>query len=224
MMPMALAILGGAVIGGVGTYMAGESAKEGAEAAAASQLQAAELGTEEQRRQFDLMQKTLQPYVSAGESALSAQMTLAGLGGREAQQQAIANISQSPLFQQQVQQGEEALLQQASATGGVRGGNIQGVLAQYRPQMLQQEIASQYGRLGGITGMGQASAAGVGAGALQTGANIANLQQQAGAAIAGGQLGVAQATAQQQAGIASGIAQPLTTLGTLGYMKQLGAF
>lgn len=221
---MALAILGSAGISAVGSYLGGEAQKDASEAAAAAQVESARLGTEETRRQFDLMQKTLQPYVGAGETALTAQMNLVGLGGEEAQQAAITNISQSPLFQQQAQQGEEAILQQASATGGVRGGNIQGILAQYRPQMLQQEIANQYGRLGGITGIGQASAAGVGAGALQTGANIANLQQQAGAAIAGGHLAQGQATAQQYAGMASSVAQPLSTLGTLSYMKQLGAF
>jgi len=224
MSAIATAIVGGAVIGGYASYEAGEAQKEGAEAAAAAQLEAAQIGTEEQRRQFDLMQKTLQPYVSAGETALSGQMALAGLAGEDAQRTAISNLSESPLFQSQVQQGEEALLQQASATGGVRGGNIQGVLAQYRPQMLQQEINNQYSRLGGITQVGQASAAGVGAGAMQTGANISNLQQQAGAAIAGNQLAQAQATANQYSGIASSISQPLTTFGTLNYMKQLGAF
>jgi hypothetical protein len=47
---------------------------------------------------------------------------------------------------------------------------------------------TQYSRLGGLSGMGQASATGqAGHGAAMAG-NVANLQQQAGAAVAGGQL------------------------------------
>lgn len=105
------------------------------------------------------------------------------------------------------QQGENAILQQGSATGGLRGGNTQGALAQFRPQMLSNLINQQYGRLGGITQMGQASAAGVGAAGMQSGAQIADLLGQQGAAVAGGQLALGQAaaapfnTAAQYAGL-----------------------
>jgi hypothetical protein len=91
------------------------------------------------------------------------------------------------------QQGEEALLQRASATGGLRGGNIQGALAQFRPALLNQAIEQQYGRLGGMTSLGQQSAAGVGTAGMQTGTNVANLLAQQGAARAGGELGEAKA-------------------------------
>jgi len=102
--------------------------------------------------------------------------------------------------------GEEALLQRASATGGLRGGNIQAALAQFRPQMLQQEIERQYGRLGGLTALGQttsqnlaqigqASAAGTATAGLRTGADIANLMGQQGAAQAGAELAKGQAMA-----------------------------
>jgi hypothetical protein len=105
-----------------------------------------------------------------------------------------------------VRQGEEALLQRASATGGLRGGNIQAALAQFRPQMLQAEIEKQYGRLGGLTALGQttqqnlaqlgqASAAGTATAGLRTGADIANLMGQQGAARAGAELAQGQAFA-----------------------------
>lgn len=87
-----------------------------------------------------------------------------------------------------VGQGEEALLQNASATGGLRGGNTQAALAQFRPQMLSQMIESQYSKLGGLAGMGQASAAGQASAGMQSGSNVANLLQQQGAALAGGQV------------------------------------
>jgi hypothetical protein len=178
--------------------------------AAGAQERAAEMGIEEQRRQFDEIQKLLSPYVGAGQQAISGfqpfqeagaqafeqQQALAGLRGPEAQQAAIAQIEQSPFLQAQIRQGEEAMLQRASATGGLRGGNIQAALAQFRPQMLQQAIEQQYGRLGGFAGTGlgvteqlyrggQASAANQASAAGTMGANVSNLLGQQGAAQAG---------------------------------------
>ena len=177
----------------IGDLTGANQAAEGAQAAAGTQAASAELGIEEQRRQFDAMVELMSPFVGAGERGLAGQEALLGLGGAEAQQQAISGLEQSPLFQSIVQQGENAMLQQASATGGLRGGNVQGALAQYRPQMLNQQIQQQLGQLGGLAGMGQASAAGQAAGGMQTGSNVANLLAQQGAATAGGQLAAGQA-------------------------------
>lgn len=88
------------------------------------------------------------------------------------------------------------MLQQASATGGLRGGNIQAALAQFRPQMLAQAIEEQYGRLGGMTALGQRSAAGVGGAGMESAGQIAGLLGQQGAARAGGTLGRASPFAQ----------------------------
>jgi hypothetical protein len=81
----------------------------------------------------------------------------AGMTGEQAQATAIDRIANSPLLAELTRQGEEAILQNASATGGLRGGNVQGALAQFRPQMLQQEIDKQYARLAGLSGMGQSA-------------------------------------------------------------------
>jgi hypothetical protein len=87
-----------------------------------------------------------------------------------------------------IQQGENAILQNASATGGLRGGNVQAALAQFRPQVLSQMIGQQYQRLGGLSQMGQASAAGQASAGLQSAGAIGNLLAQQGAARAGGQI------------------------------------
>ena len=47
-----------------------------------------EMGVEEQRRQFDAVQKLLKPYADAGLSGLSGQQDLLGINGTKAQQQA----------------------------------------------------------------------------------------------------------------------------------------
>ena len=177
-----VAIAGSSVLGSI-------TQSRAASKAAGAQTQAAEMGIEEQRRQFDEMQKLLAPYTQAGQPALQGMQNLIGLGGAEAQQQAIAGIEQSPLLQALTRQGEEAILQRASATGGLRGGNVQAALAQFRPQMLQQALEQQYSRLGGLTSLGQQSAARVGTAGMQTGVNVGNLLQQQGAAQAGGALG-----------------------------------
>ena len=180
-----------------GSQLIGSSMQASAAGDAASaQGAASQAGIEEQRRQFDEMRKLLQPYTEAGLPALEQQQTLLGLKGPEAEQAAIARLTGGETFKALAQQGEEALLQQASATGGLRGGNIQAALGQFRPQLLSSLIEQQYGRLGGMTSMGQASAAGVGAAGMQTGTNIANLLGQQGAAEAGGILGEAKAYGQ----------------------------
>jgi hypothetical protein len=62
--------------------------------------------------------------------------------------------------------------------------------------MLAQAIEDQYSRLGGMTAMGQQSAAGVGTAGMQSAGQIAGLLGQQGAARAGGTLGRAAPFAQ----------------------------
>jgi hypothetical protein len=178
----------GLIAGGT-TLIGGMMQADAASEAAGAQSASAAAGIAEQRRQFDAIRELLKPYVEVGVPALEQQRALAGLGGPGAQQAAISALESSPLFQAQVRQGEEALLQRASATGGLRGGNIQAALAQFRPQMLQSEIERQYSRLGGLTSLGQQSAVGVGTAGQAMGSNVANLLAQQGAAQAGGILG-----------------------------------
>lgn len=134
---------------------------------------------------------------SQPQGSLSAQRDLLGLNGPEAQAAAYGQIEKSPIFTGLIKQGETGILQNASATGGLRGGNTQGALAQFRPALLNQLIQQQYSNLGGITTIGQASAAQQAVAAGNTGTNVANLLGQQGAAVAGGQL--AQAGIQSQA-------------------------
>ena len=181
------AALAGLAVGGA-TLASGYMQSEAAGDAAAIQGQAAQGGIDEQRRQFDAIQKLLQPYSQAGTAALGQQQALLGMGTPEAQQQAINAIQSGPQFQALQQQGENAILQNASATGGLRGGNVQGALAQFRPALLSGLIEQQYNRLGGLTSIGQNAAAGVGNAGMSTGANVANLLGQQGAAAAGAEI------------------------------------
>jgi len=209
-----LAMIGGSIASGL---LSSRSQRSAASTAAGAQIQAAELGVEEQRRQFDAVQELLRPYVEAGTSALGQQLALAGVSGPEAQRAAITALEQGPQFEALVGQGEEAILQQAAATGGLRGGNVQGALAQFRPQILSSLIEQQYGRLGGLTATGQASAAGQATAAQTMGSNITNLLQQQGAAQAGSALARGQATANMWGDISG-------TIGQIAGMSEGGVF
>ena len=198
------AALAGIAVGGA-TLISGMAQADAASSAAAAQAGSAQAGIEEQRRQFDAVQKLLAPYVSAGAPALEAQQAFLGLKGPEAERAAIERIKGGETFQALAGQGEEALLQRASATGGLRGGNIQGALAQFRPALLSSLIDQQYGRLGGMTALGQQSAAGVGAAGQQTGVNVANLLGQQGAAQAGAEIAQGKAFAAIPSAISGGL-------------------
>lgn len=199
------------MIGG-GLLSAGMGARASRKAASA-QSRSAEMGIQEQRAARLATERLMAPYVQAGTGSLEGQQALLGLLGPEAQQQAYAGIEQGPMFQSMVEQGEAGILANASATGGLRGGNVQGALAQFRPQMLQSMIQNQYENLGGLTSLGQASAAGQAAYGQQTAGNIANLYGQQGQARAGGALGQANAFGRlanlpgQMMGMAAGSGQ-----------------
>ena len=203
--------------------------------AASTQARAAEAGQETQRQMFERTQEILRPYVEAGEAqlptlagyaeagpeAFGRQLDLAGLRGPQAQQAAIEQVRTQPRFGALTQAGEEAILANASATGGLRGGNTQNALARFRSDLLADEIEREYARFGGLTAfgqgvsqnlaqMGQAAGANVGAQGMQTGQAISALQGAAGAARAGGTLASGQTFANlsnlplQMAGMALG--------------------
>jgi hypothetical protein len=199
-----VAVAAATVVGGVVSANAQENA---AEDASNAQAAASRMGIEETRRQFDTVQRLLAPYSTGGANAFGSQQALLGLAGATAQQKAIQGIAQGPQMQALVQQGENAILQNASATGGLRGGNTQAALAQFRPQMLSQLLQQQFQNLGGISGLGQASAAGQAAAAQQTGQSISGLLGQQGAAQAGNALAHGQAQANLYNGIGSAIGQ-----------------
>jgi hypothetical protein len=167
-----------------GAHDQAEAIQSGAQTQAAS----ADKGIAFQQQALDQFTKTLAPYVNAGYGALGGQQDLLGLNGAGAQQTAIAGIQASPQYQALSQSGQDAILANASATGGLRGGNVQAALGQFQPALLSSLINDRFSQLGGLTQIGQASAAGTGAAGLQTGANVSNLLQQQGAALAGGQI------------------------------------
>lgn len=186
--------------------------KKAAKGAANAQVRAAELGIEEQRRQFDAIQELLKPYISAGTGALTEQQGLLGLGGQDAQSAAINAITGGPEYQAMVQQGETGILQSASATGGLRGGNIQSALSQFRPALLSDMINRRFQNLDVLSSRGQASAVGQAGYGSAMASNVSNLLGEQGAARAGGLLARGQINANTATGIAGNVQGTLLSL------------
>lgn len=206
-MPAAAIAAGSIGLGLISSNKAAKAQKNAANQAADAQIQSNQAAIDEQKRQFDAIQESMKPYVNAGTGALAGQQDLLGLNGADKQQAAINNITNSAEFQTYLNQGENSLRQNASATGGLRGGNMQAALAQFSPNLLNQMLNQRFTNLGGLTSIGQNAAAGVGNAGMQSANNIGNLLQQSGAAQAGNALAQGQATANQWAGIGNLVGQ-----------------
>ncbi|ASY45369.1 hypothetical protein CJD35_13695 [Sphingobium xenophagum] len=126
-------------------------------------------------------------------------------GGAVDQQGAIDALKASPLYSSLYRNGEQAILANGAATGGLRGGNMQNSLANFGADTLSTVIQNQLANLGGIANMGMGSAGQLG----QFGANMAgqvgNALTQQGQARAGAAL--------TTGGINAGMASSLGALG-----------
>jgi len=105
------------------------------------------------------------------------------------QKAAIAAMESSPYFQAMSKQSEDAILQNASATGGLRGGNTQDALSKNRPILLQNLIDKQLANLQGLSGQGLGAATNLGNAGMGAAGQVGAAMQQQGAAQAGGILG-----------------------------------
>jgi hypothetical protein len=119
-------------------------------------------GVDETRRQFDLSRGDFASEQQAGEDALAGYRGLVGLNGEASQTSAIDQLRNSPFYKQLYSNGEEAVLQNASATGGLRGGNTEHSLAGFGRDTLMQAIQQQLGNYGGLISAGTGADASIG--------------------------------------------------------------
>ena len=169
-----VAVAAATVVGGV---LGSKSASKGRKSAAKGE-EAARL---ESQRQFDLTREDFRPFQEAGVAALGQQQALIGLSGVEAQQEAFNTLEQSPGQQFLRDRAQKNLVRNASAIGGLGGGNVRSALVQQGVGFAQQDLQNQFGRLGQLAGQGQQATTNV----AQIGGNIS--QNIANQAIASGQ-------------------------------------
>lgn len=114
----------------------------------------------------------LEPFVNRGGQAFDLQMALSGALGPDAQRTAFANYNDSPGQDFLRQRGEQAVLRNASAVGGLGGSRVLQELQRQGVGLAQQDFSNQFDRLGQLSGMGLNSA-GMKANMIMSGANIA---------------------------------------------------
>lgn len=174
-------------MGGFVRTLTGSRAAKASGRAAAGQAEglerAAEIQAESQREALDYLKAREALPQEFREGALSQIGGLYGLGDVPGQE-VMANLQASPIYGAitgQRQAGEEAILRNAAATGGLRSGNVQDALARYsgdlENQALMQSLSGLQGLAalpsnanqiaGAIGGIGQTLGQGV-AGAAQT--------------------------------------------------------
>lgn len=127
-------------------------------------------------------QQLMAPFVNAGISATEQERELLGTLGGDRQQAAVAAIQQSPQFQAMLREGENSILANGSATGGLRGGNVQAALAKFSPMLLASTINDRLNQLRGVSAAGQNAGLGLGTMASNAGNTQAQILQSLGQA------------------------------------------
>lgn len=141
----------------VGGLIGGGKAKKASRRAEQLQYDAAMAGLNETKRQFDLTRADFASEQKLGEDAIGGFRGLLGLDGVEAQAAAIEGLRSSPLYTSLMDNGRDAILANASATGGLRGGNTQDFLSRQASDTLSDVIRQQLGDYGGAIGIGMGS-------------------------------------------------------------------
>lgn len=138
-------------------------------AAANASREASDTSVAFQREALDYLKQSQEPLLQAQQFGLTGLMDF--YGGN--QQGLIDQVQANPFYQSMVSQGEEAVLRNAAATGGLRGGNVQQALAQNSQNVLQGLTNQYLGGFGQLAGY-QPNTAGV----AQATSNIGNTMAQ----------------------------------------------
>lgn len=180
-----------------GDIIGGNKAKKAATAAGNTINAAAQAGITESARQFDATRTDFAPYRELGAKSLTGFGNIAGLNGDDAQSSALAALRASPFYQMLYSSGEEAILANGSATGGLRGGNMQSSLARFGSDTFATAIDRELAILGGGIGIGQDAVGSTGSFGAQSVADQNALRFGGAEAVAQGQLTSGGIAAQQ---------------------------
>jgi hypothetical protein len=130
----------------VGDLFGGGAERDAANAEVAGRREA--IG--EARRQFDLNRADLAPRIEAEQSALEQLLRFLGVRGADAEREAIEGFQESPGQAFLRKRQERALVRNASATGGLRGGNILTALQEQANDIASTQLGDRMSRLAGV--------------------------------------------------------------------------
>lgn len=171
-------------------------------------------------QQSRIAEGRLRQISEPGLQAFDAQAALSGALGNDAQRQAFEQFSASPEQQFIRDQQEQAILRNASATGGLGGSRVLEALQGAAAGRASQNISSRFSRLGQVASQG-----------VQAQTNIANLRQQlginrasafSGAGTSFANLAVGQGSQAAEFQTALGDARAASILGTQAGLERAG--
>lgn len=142
----------------IGSSLIGSVLGGGGGEAADAAIQSANIQAQAQREALGYLKETEKIPQQFREGALQQLGGLYGLeGGEGDQREFIRSARRSPLYRAIIggqEAGEEAILRKASATGGLRSGNVQEALYDYNVQLQNKALLESYNqRLGGLQGL-----------------------------------------------------------------------
>jgi hypothetical protein len=174
----------------VGGLLGAGSQKKAAKKAAADQVAALNRAIDVTHNQFEETRTDLAPYRDIGAKALPGLGDLIGTNGAPQQQSAIDALKASPFYQSLFRTGLETNLQNASATGGIRGGNEVRSLADFGDDTLMKAIMQQIQNLGGLAGIGSGATMATGQFGANAASDIAGFNTDQGKALASKDLAI----------------------------------
>lgn len=192
-------LAGGAALGSIGSgLLTGILGSNAAKSAASAETNAISQGLQFTQGVYNQASGNLQPYATAGQSALPYLLGFYGLPGGNANgaQQTFQQFTGTPSYQFPLQQGNLALNRQLAASGLIGSGAALKDAVGYNQGYASQGLGTYLQGLAGIAGSGQTAGAQLG----QIGNTSAGLVNQAytniGNAQAGGIVGSANAWSQ----------------------------
>ena len=173
---------------------------QAAEDAGKAQEKASSIQQQFLRDKWNELQGMQMPFIQQGQQAFGMYGNLTGASGAQAQQDALSKFQMSPQAQFGLEQQLKTMNQNASATGGIFGGNRLQQEAGTRTQAYQNDLANYLERLRSQAALGQQASGALGGVGTISGQGIA------GAIGAGGdaQANAALMATQAQQGAASG--------------------
>lgn len=232
---IALGVTAAAGIGAAGSIAASGSQANASENAANVQQTDQQASLAEQQREFNINQQNQAPWLQAGTQGigtLSGLLSTPGQGlltpwTQQFQAPTADQAAQTPGYQFQLQQGNEALQNSAAARGGLLSGNTLTAMDQYSQglastnyqqvynnalQQYQQSYnifqgnqTNEFNRLAALSGVGQQTAQSLGSQGQAAASNIANINATSGQQIGQSLQNAGAATASGYAGIANSL-------------------
>lgn len=170
----------------LGSLLGNSSNNRATESAVNAQNQGTMAGLAMQQQQYDLARKDNEPFIQSAQDSNKILRGFLGLDGEEAQQQAFSNYQQSPHVNFLQEQGNQNIIRNASATGGLGGGNVLKSLQSYGTSVAESSLGDHLNRLAAAQGSGQTAASQMGLMGQQYASSVAGANSQMGQNTASG--------------------------------------